>query len=102
MTNYREKSFKKSVSFILIIYKRVGFIHESQMTEISNFHQDIRQKSKSLPISRQKYGPRPTLKINIGYQIQTAKGTKDFLAIVTFIFMISCVFIRKKYKNEKK
>ena len=72
------------------------------MTEISNFHQDVRQKSIFLPISRKKYGPRPTLKINIGYQIQTAKGTKDFLAIVTFLSMISCVFIRNKDKNEKK
>ena len=71
------------------------------MTEISNFHQDIRQKSKSLPISRKKYGPRPTLNINFGYQIQTAKGTKDFLAIVTILSMISCVLIRNKDKNEK-
>ena len=72
------------------------------MTEKSNFHQDIRQKSIFLTIFRKKYDPRPTLKINIGDQIQTPKGTKDFLAIVTFLSMISCVFIRIKDKNEKK
>ena len=71
------------------------------MTEISNFRQDIRQKSIFLSISRKKYGPRPTLTINIGDQIQTAKVTKDFLAIVTILSMISCVLIRNKDKNEK-